>query len=355
VKKKAEYVDWLCTNIVQCPAQRVRRIEYFSARKGLNIESLGGIVAEKLVEWKFVKDPLDLFDLKLQELGKLNLGTNESPRTFGEKNAAKVIGALERAKTAPLYRWILSLAISDIGEVTAHQLAELHDDFGALQNSTILADYLHLRDLINEAKEVNPNATKAENKIAENTTTPHEDDRRTKHHAELNSCIEEIFTRLKSAGVKIELKGKPKKNGKPTLYNVSSELEPEACRSIQKFFASEFGKQTIERMKKLGIKPESQRSKTLEGPGALSGLTFVLTGTLPTLSREKTSEMIREAGGNVTGSVSKNTDFLLAGEEAGSKLDKAKELGVKILSEKEFLDLLGSKPKPSHQKQSEFL
>ena len=55
--------------------------------------------------------------------------------------------------------------------------------------------------------------------------------------------------------------------------------------------------------------------------------------------------MIREAGGNVTSSVSKNTDFLLAGEEAGSKLDKAKELGVKILTEKEFLDMLGSKPK----------
>jgi len=65
--------------------------------------------------------------------------------------------------------------------------------------------------------------------------------------------------------------------------------------------------------------------------------------------------MIREAGGNVTGSVSKNTDFLLAGEEAGSKLDKAKGLGVKILSEKEFLDLLGSEPKPKQKKQSELL
>jgi DNA ligase (NAD+) len=75
-------------------------------------------------------------------------------------------------------------------------------------------------------------------------------------------------------------------------------------------------------------------------------MTFVLTGSLPTISRDEVSALIRDAGGNVTGSVSKNTDYLLAGEEAGSKLDKAKELGVKILSEKEFLDMLGSTPKP---------
>jgi DNA ligase (NAD+) len=67
------------------------------------------------------------------------------------------------------------------------------------------------------------------------------------------------------------------------------------------------------------------------------------------LSREEASTLIRDAGGNVTGSVSKNTDFLLTGEEAGSKLDKAKELGVKILLEKEFLGMLGQKPKPKNE------
>jgi DNA ligase (NAD+) len=77
----------------------------------------------------------------------------------------------------------------------------------------------------------------------------------------------------------------------------------------------------------------------------LAGKTFVLTGKLPTLSRDEASALVRDAGGNVTGSVSNNTDFLLAGEEAGSKLAKAKELGVKILTEQEFLELLGTKVK----------
>jgi DNA ligase (NAD+) len=352
--RKAEYIDWICTNVVQCPAQRVRRIEYFAARKALDIESLGGIVAEKLVERGLVNEPLDLFDLKLEQLGKLNLGTDEEPRTFGEKNATKILDALERAKTAPLHRWIQSLAISDIGEVTAYQLAELHEDIDSLQKSEILSDYLRLRDLVEEAKKVNPDATKMENKISANEKSSEtKEEQRTKRHAELNTQIEEIFSRLKSAGVKLELKGKPKKNGKPTLYSVSSELETEACRSIQHFFDSDYGKRTVRRMKSIGIKPTSQRGKKNESVSAISGRTFVLTGTLPSLSRDEASAMIREAGGNVTNSVSKNTDYLLAGEEAGSKLDKAKEIGVKIISEKEFLDLLGTKPKPAAKKQTE--
>ena len=72
----------------------------------------------------------------------------------------------------------------------------------------------------------------------------------------------------------------------------------------------------------------------------LTGKTFVLTGTLPSLSRDEASALIRDAGGSVTGSVSKKTDYLRAGESAGSKFDKAKELGVVVLSEADFLAML---------------
>ena len=74
--------------------------------------------------------------------------------------------------------------------------------------------------------------------------------------------------------------------------------------------------------------------------GVFAGKTFVLTGTLPTLTREEATAKIEAAGGKTSGSVSKKTDYVLAGEEAGSKLDKAKELGVKILDEAEFLKAL---------------
>ena len=332
-------VAWRCQNIAGCPAQLTRRVEYFAQRKALDLESLGGIVAEKLVERGLVKEPLDLFDLKLAALGKLNLGTDDEPRTFGEKNATKILDALQRAKTAPLARWIHALAINNVGEVTAYQLANLHADMDALKNSKIISDYLRLRDLIEEAKQVNPDATKGENKISgTDNQIKDEKEQRTKRHAELNAEIEAIASRLKTAGVKLEVKGQPKKSGRPPLLDVASDLESEACQSIQKFFASDYGKRTVARMTELGIKPSSKIEKPVTS--SISGMTFVLTGTLPTLSRDEASALIRKAGGNITGSVSKNTDFLLAGEEAGSKLEKAKELGVKIITEEEFLKML---------------
>jgi len=73
--------------------------------------------------------------------------------------------------------------------------------------------------------------------------------------------------------------------------------------------------------------------------GIFAGKTFVLTGTLPTLTREEATAKIESLGGKVTGSVNKKTDFVLAGEEAGSKLDKAQKLGVTIIDEKEFLKM----------------
>src|SRR5258706_763904 len=133
-------VAWRCQNIAGCPAQLTRRVEYFAQRKALDLESLGGIVAEKLVERGLGKEPLDLFDLKLEPLGKLNLGTDDEPRVFGEKNAKKILDALQRAKTAPLSRWIHALAIADVGEATAKQLAATHLSLEVLADSAVLRD-----------------------------------------------------------------------------------------------------------------------------------------------------------------------------------------------------------------------
>lgn len=75
-------------------------------------------------------------------------------------------------------------------------------------------------------------------------------------------------------------------------------------------------------------------------PQVLDGLTFVITGTLPSFSRDEAKDLLQERGAKVTGSVSKNTDYLLAGENAGSKLDKARDLGVKIIDEAELRSMI---------------
>ena len=95
----------------------------------------------------------------------------------------------------------------------------------------------------------------------------------------------------------------------------------------------------IERLREAGLNFKSELYQPQAAAGPFADKTFVLTGTLPTLTREEATAKIKSLGGKVTGSVSKKTDYVLAGEEAGSKLDKAQELGVKILDEAEFLRL----------------
>ena len=92
----------------------------------------------------------------------------------------------------------------------------------------------------------------------------------------------------------------------------------------------------------LGMSDDANATGRARLGAPFTGKTFVLTGTLPTLTREEATAKIESLGGKVTGSVSKNTDFVLAGEEAGSKLDKAQQLGIRILNESEFLKMYGS-------------
>lgn len=119
----------------------------------------------------------------------------------------------------------------------------------------------------------------------------------------------------------------------------AEEVGPKVARSIHKFFAEPHNRALIERLRKehFDFKYEKKR----KAGGALAGLTFVLTGTLPTLSRDEAKAKIEAASGKVAGSVSRKTDYVVAGEEAGSKLDKARELGIKVIDEAALLEMLG--------------
>jgi DNA ligase (NAD+) len=119
-----------------------------------------------------------------------------------------------------------------------------------------------------------------------------------------------------------------------------NEVGPRIAESIHEFFAEPRNRRLIERLRAhLNFTGEKKQRGT-----ALAGKTFVLTGTLANYSRDAAKKMIEDAGGKVSGSVSKKTDYVIAGEDAGSKLDKAKELGVKVIGEEEMEELLnGSK------------
>lgn len=116
------------------------------------------------------------------------------------------------------------------------------------------------------------------------------------------------------------------------------EIGPRIAESIQSFFHEPVNRRVLEKLAEAGIKME--REKAVSKPQPLAGLQFVLTGTLDSFSRKEAQKLIEEKGGRVSGSVSKNTDYLIAGANPGSKYNKALALNVPILSEKDFLEMI---------------
>lgn len=114
--------------------------------------------------------------------------------------------------------------------------------------------------------------------------------------------------------------------------------------SITEYFADEENRRFVNRLLEAGVRPQMHAQQ--DAGTLFEGMTFVLTGTLPTLSRAQAQEMIRKNGGKATGSVSKKTSIVLAGESAGSKLDKARELGVRIIDEAQFLQMIEQQNRP---------
>jgi DNA ligase (NAD+) len=122
------------------------------------------------------------------------------------------------------------------------------------------------------------------------------------------------------------------------MLQAAEEVGPKVAHSIRRFFDEERNRQLVERLRQAGLQFEHTKKRTA---GTLAGKTFVLTGTLPMWSREEAKERIEAAGGKVSGSVSKKTSFVVAGAEAGSKLDKARELGVPVLDEDTLRKMVG--------------
>lgn len=300
-----------------CAAQLTGRLDYVAGRTVLDLEGLGGVVAEALVRSGAVRDVFDLFALEAEKLGALNLGTAEAPRVLGVKNATKIVEAIARARTLPLDRWLLALQIRDVGGATAQDIAAVHGTLAAVANSEVLPKLARLADVTEEMVRISPRSR----------LNPPKDETervaRTARHAELaaeQAALEEFRARTPGG----------------------DRIGAEVARHTVAYFASARGQRALVRLEELGIAPTAARLATAPVQGVFTGKTFVLTGTLPTLSRDEASAKILAAGGKVSGSVSKKTSYVLAGEEAGSKLEKAQQLGVPVIDEAEFRRMLSA-------------
>lgn len=243
-----------CTN-PDCPAKVKARILYFAARKAMDIEGLGDVLVDKLVELGHVKDVADLY--------RLDLATLSGIERMGGKSAQNLLDQIENSKQRGLQRLLFGIDIRHVGE----------------RYAKILANHYRTIDRLFDA------------------------------------TVEEL--------------------------DDIHEIGLAVAESVNLFFADAGNREVIERLRASGVVMEISGGST-EVDERFAGKTFVLTGKLEKFTRDEASSAIEQRGGRVSGSVSKKTDYVVAGSDAGSKLAKATELGVKVLSEEDFLGMIGS-------------
>jgi len=238
-----------------CPAQARERFRHFVGQTALDITGLGEKLVEQLLLAGLVKIPTDVFRLTLADLLAL-------PR-FAEKSALNLLAALEKARTAPLWRFIHALGVRHVGERTSRTLAENFPSLAALRQATA-----------------------------------------------------EELTSLNDVG-------------------------PEVAASLEEFFHNPLNEKFLADLtgEELGLSPQPP-DPAESRPGPWSGKKFVLTGTLVRFTRAEAKARLTALGATVLSAVSRETDYVVAGEAAGSKLAKARELGLAILDEEEFERLL---------------
>lgn len=269
-----------CSGGLECPYQQVERLRHFVSRQCFDIEGLGWVHIENFWRDGLLKQPVDLF-----RLGRDDLRKREG---WGDQSADKLIAAIDMRRHITLDRFINALGIPSIGEATAKALAR---EYGEAQ---VWFDAMRAARKERRAK---PEPTKKEKAAIE---------------------VGEQFGRL---------------------CNVQ-DIGVTTADKIVEFFGEGHNETIIREL--LGeITVEPFRSAAVATDSPFSGKVMVFTGTLSAMSREAAEAKAESLGAKVTGSVSKKTDFVVVGADAGSKAKKAAELGVRILSEEEWLAMGG--------------
>ena len=286
-----------CMGGLFCGAQRRQALRHFAQRRAMDIEGLGEKIIDQLVEHELVQTPADLYRLSTEVLAPLFRAKNPREESRAASNLVQAIAASREVR---LERFLFALGIRHVGEEIARILARAYGD--------------------------------------------------------LDPIIQEDWTERLDQKLAVQKENQRRRQRSDPLLVVPLEgIGSEIIGSIGDFFAQPHNLRVIDALRAGGVRwPVGTGTKvgwqniSEESVGAVeeeikipsgvcSGQTWVITGRLPTLSREEAAERIRLAGGKVAGSVSKRTDFVLAGEEAGSKLDRALELGVPVIDEIDFL------------------
>jgi DNA ligase (NAD+) len=354
-----------CSGGLTCAAQRKEAIRHFAGRRMMDIEGLGDRYIDSLVEANLVRSVADLYCLTLDDLLTMKRLVDErdgtTPATVKQgkvatKWADNLLAAIAASKRPPLERLLFALGIRHVGESTAKTLADWLGSLALVRRSpaALLRVLPDIGGTVAEAiadffaEEKNQQALDA--LLAAGVAPQGEHPPK----AGLRERLDEVAL-LAAAGIPklTEPRARQLLDGR-TLDDLAHLRVfsvfglPEALvASLETWMAQDGHRAAIERLAALRRELLAQLPEEAAGAeGPLAGQTFVLTGTLPTMSRDQAAALIEAAGGKVSGSVSKKTSYVVAGLEAGSKLAKAESLGVTVLDEAGLLALLPAAGNP---------
>jgi DNA ligase (NAD+) len=346
-----EEVDRRCTGGLICPAQAVERLKYFVSRRAFDIEGLGAKQIELFHTEGVITAPQHIFTLEkqLEKAGKPPL---EEWEGFGETSAKKLYDAIEKARTQPLDRFVNALGIRHIGETNALLVARHFGTFEALQEAVSAAAAQRPNDAYRRLEGVAGVGPTVRAKLLDGAAgLP------AKPAAALDDSLEGALANVEGLNktnraalareygdwptfrkeIQSAAKGRP---GEDLIALASiNGLGAVAAEALVDFFAEKHNRDVLKALlQKVTIQPYEIADTT---GSKVAGKIVVFTGALEKMTRDEAKAQAIALGAKVSGSVSSKTDLVIAGPGAGSKLADAEKLGVKVLTEDEWLKLIG--------------
>lgn len=341
-----------CSGGMDCRAQRVQSLIHFASRRAMDIEGLGERQIEKLVELNILTRFADIYALDVNLLQRMKVASDnnldylpastEIPANQPDKWARNILDGIERSKHPPLARLIYALGIRHVGEKTAKTLA---DFFGKLQliRHTPAAVLANLPDIGAVVA-----ASLARFFSHENQQRQLDDLLQAGVRPQEKAPSPKLRAALQPTAWLAQLPHGLSEKRISALWDAAGQnlgqlLDfADAPPAWADYIARPENRRQVEHIAAFcdSVRAQLPSTDSAAHNAAITGKTFVLTGTLPTLKRDEAQALIEAAGGKVAGSVSKKTDYVVAGEAAGSKLAKAQALGVTILDEADLRALL---------------